>query len=414
MTEAPHLIYISPLVLPITGEPIADGAVALSDDSIVDVGARHSLVDKWPQARTVELAGLLMPPLVNGHMHMELAGIGDIPRPRKGAPMTDWIAMLMERRTEEAAAQAESAAAAAEQAGLEQYRSGVALVADISNTIATRDVAGDELPEIYRLRELTAPTITRSDEALRLLENMPARQPVCAHAPYSTTARLIVALKNRARQNGHLFSLHVAESADEKRFLGSAEGPFRAFLEERGGWDGDILGGGTFEGSIFYLDSLGVLDGQTLCVHCVHVSEAEIGVLARRRAKVCLCPGSNDFLGVGTAPLEKMLQAGLVPAIGTDSSASNEKTDLWREIGILRRRHPTVAAATLLAMATYGGAAALGRTGDYGGLEKGKKPLLLEVDVAVDDREDADGVMEQLVRGRRPENIRWRTPLQRC
>ena len=411
MTESRYCIYTSPLIVPITAKPIVDGAVVVDNHCIVEVGERDRLLAKWPRAKTVELSGVLIPPLINCHMHLELAAFDDMPRPGEGEPMTVWIATLIERRT--GAEDAATTAARVEKARLEQHHSGVALIGDISNSSVGVGAGGESLPEIYRFYEILAPTTVRTDEALGLLESISTRIPACAHAPYSTAAELIVALKNRARENGHVFSLHVAESIAEIQFLQSGLGPFRDFLDQRRSWDGTIFGGGRFDGSIFYLDSLGVLDDRTLCVHCLHVSESEITLLAKRRAKVCLCPGSNDFLRVGHAPLKKMLDAGLLPAIGTDSPASNEGGDLWREIGILRHLHPDVPASTLLAMATYGGAAALGRTQDYGSLERGKKPLMLEVDVEVDNSATALEVLECLVCGRRPQNIRWRTPLPR-
>ncbi|HKJ64511.1 MAG TPA: amidohydrolase family protein, partial [Desulfopila sp.] len=288
MTEPPYCIYTSPLVVPVTAEPIVDGAVVVDNRCIVEVGTGNRLLEKWPQAKRVELSGVLMPPLINCHMHLELATFDDIPRPEEGEPMIVWIASLLERRT--GAEDAATTAARVEKARIEQYRSGVALIGDICNSPAGVGSGGEDLPEIYRFYEMIAPTAVRTGEALALLENIPMLTPACAHAPYSTAAELIVALKQRARKNNHVFSLHVAESSAEKEFLQSALGPFRDFLDQRSSWDGTILGGGLFEGSIFYLDSLGVLDDRTLCVHCVHVSEAEIALLAKRRAKVCLCP----------------------------------------------------------------------------------------------------------------------------
>ena len=81
-----------------------------------------------------------------------------------------------------------------------------------------------------------------------------------------------------------------------------------------------------------YLDSLGVLDSNTLCVHAVHVSKAEIVTLAEKKVRVCLCPGSNRFLGVGKAPVTEFLAHGILPALGTDSRASNTRLSMWREM----------------------------------------------------------------------------------
>ena len=113
-------------------------------------------------------------------------------------------------------------------------------------------------------------------------------------------------------------------------------------------------------GAIAYLDSLGVLDAQTLCVHAVQVEDEEISLLAARGSAVCLCPGSNRFMGVGTAPVQKMLAHGIPLVLGTDSLASNPHLSLWREMQTLRQEHPALPPEAVFAMASGNGARLLG------------------------------------------------------
>ena len=147
----------------------------------------------------------------------------------------------------------------------------------------------------------------------------------------------------------------------------------RKFLEERGFWDGSLQAMGNAGGSVKYLHKLGLLDSKTVCVHCVHVSKEEIGLLAGTGAKVCLCPGSNRYLGVGKAPVTSFLEHGILPALGTDSLTSNPELSLWREMRLLAEDHPTLHPADILRMATLGGATALGLEKQFGSLEVGKK-----------------------------------------
>ena len=83
-------------------------------------------------------------------------------------------------------------------------------------------------------------------------------------------------------------------------------------------------------------------------------------LLAETKSKVCLCPGSNRYLGAGTAPVENYLRRGILPALGTDSLTSNPVLSLWREMRLLAEEHPAVDPADILRMATLGGAEALG------------------------------------------------------
>jgi len=106
---------------------------------------------------------------------------------------------------------------------------------------------------------------------------------------------------------------------------------------------------------------------------------AEIELLAKRNASVCLCPGSNRFLEMGKAPVTEFLAHGILPALGTDSLASNEILNIWREMRLLREDHPGLAPESVFAMATMGGAAAWGVDAELGSLAAGRKPLILAV-----------------------------------
>ena len=157
-----------------------------------------------------------------------------------------------------------------------------------------------------------------------------------------------------------------------------------------------------------YLENLGILDDNTLCVHCVHLGDREIQLLAGTGTHVCLCPGSNRFLGVGTAPLEKILAAGILPALGTDSIASNPVLDLWQEMSILAEEHQSVDSATILAMATLGGAKALHRETDFGALAPGCRARFLHVEGREYEKaEGADQLLQRLTSCGRPESISW-------
>jgi cytosine/adenosine deaminase-related metal-dependent hydrolase len=181
-------------------------------------------------------------------------------------------------------------------------------------------------------------------------------------------------------------------------FLQSGQGPFRTFLEERGVWDGSFTPPAT--GPVHYLEGLDLLDHQTLCVHAVHLGDDEIQLLAEKKAKVCLCPGSNRFLGVGRAQPEKMLAAGIRPCLGTDSLASNPQLSLWREMAILAQDHPALPAETIVAMATRYGAEALGQS-RQGHLQKGSCRPFLAVAYGGNDPFDF------LVRDVAPKELSW-------
>ena len=81
-----------------------------------------------------------------------------------------------------------------------------------------------------------------------------------------------------------------------------------------------------------HLDSLGLLGPQTVLFHCVNVTDKEIDRLAESGTSVVHCPESNMKLGNGCAPVQKLLDAGVCVALGTDGPASNNDLNMFREM----------------------------------------------------------------------------------
>lgn len=390
-------------MVPICSPVIKDGAVAVSNGRILAVGSACLLEAQFVDAEIRNCQGVLLPGLVNAHIHLELSAFTDIAPPASGQSFCDWIRSLLQARQQGHIDPAELARLASTTLQ-QQHATGVGLLLDIGNVLPS---TSDSL--VTFLLELLGPTGKAEEQVLARLAALPDAVAATAHAPYSTTAGIMTALKHRADRLGHVFSLHVAESADEIELLGSGHGCFRGFLEERDAWENRFpVSTLQSPGTVEYLDHLGLLAANLLCVHCVHVSEKEVQLLAAHGCKVCLCPGSNRYLGSGIAPVELMLRHGLLPAIGTDSAASNVELDLWREMQILHEDHSQVSAAQILSMATLGGAQAIGRDHDFGTLAPGRKAMLLNVDsLALQAVEDGGQLLDILTGCGRPESIGW-------
>jgi putative selenium metabolism protein SsnA len=63
---------------------------------------------------------------------------------------------------------------------------------------------------------------------------------------------------------------------------------------------------------------LGILGGNTIAAHCVHVDEDEIGLLQSSRTNVVHNPESNMANAVGCAPVLEMIRRGVRVGLGTD------------------------------------------------------------------------------------------------
>ncbi|KAA9006275.1 amidohydrolase [Paenibacillus spiritus] len=117
---------------------------------------------------------------------------------------------------------------------------------------------------------------------------------------------------------------------------------------------------------VAHLEKLGMFTRPSLVAHGVHLTDEEIGILARHRVGVSHNPGSNLKLASGIARVPELLKAGVPVSLGTDGAASNNNLDMFEEMRLAALIHkgvsgdPTaVPAAEALKMATEYGAASL-------------------------------------------------------
>jgi len=146
-------------------------------------------------------------------------------------------------------------------------------------------------------------------------------------------------------------------------------------------------------------DKVGLLTERTLLAHAIHLTPPEWDRLAEVGAKVVHCPDSNFFLGSGRKPLREPRLRGVPVALGSDVGAGRS-FDLRRAMShafdSALCTGERVLPADLLAMATLGGAAALGLEGRTGSLEPGKEADFIVVRCPEYAASEAD-VLAQLV-----------------
>ncbi len=378
--RSPVVVHRAPWILPIAQAPIANSAVAIQAGRVTAVGGFSEVSRSNADALVVDHPdSALMPGLINAHTHLELSHLAYLSQQPPPATFTGWIEKMLAERAK-AGFSDEDVKEAARKSLADQQREGVIAIGDISNTGLTRELVSDFTGDLLCFKEYLGLRSSGVKPTLQALRAEDDNLLCTAHAPYSTHAKLLLALKKRAAKAGHIFPIHVAESLAETEMMSRGSGEMRDFLERRGFWDD------TFQptaidnsGSVRYLHQMGALDDKTMCVHSIHLTDPEIELLTQAGSKICLCPGSNRYLDVGKAPLEKYLQKGMLPALGTDSLTSNPEISIWREMRLLAEDHPDVDPTDILRMATLGGAEALGLAGDIGSLEQGKKDAILAV-----------------------------------
>ena len=160
------------------------------------------------------------------------------------------------------------------------------------------------------------------------------------------------------------------------------------------------------------LDEMGLFRYGGGGFHCVHLSEEDIALFAEKGLWAVTCPASNLKLASGVAPIEKLRQAGVKLAIGTDGAGSNNALDMFREmylVSALQKLREGDASACeaegVLRMACCGGAGAMGLT-DCDDLAVGKKADLVVIDLRRPNMRPLHNIAKNLVYAGSKENVR--------
>ncbi len=112
------------------------------------------------------------------------------------------------------------------------------------------------------------------------------------------------------------------------------------------------------------LDRTGCLGERTTIVHATHADGAELDLVGRAGARICVCPTTEANLGDGFLPVERVCKRSIGMCIGSDSNIRIDPLEELRELeGIARRqssRRNVISTASLLCFGADEGAGALG------------------------------------------------------
>ena len=133
----------------------------------------------------------------------------------------------------------------------------------------------------------------------------------CIHAEYTNNDVTAKSVFDLAKERGLALHIHASETKSETEEC----------RERHGGLS-----------PIAWLDSLGAFENKTCLAHCVWVDDADIALMAEKDVTVVHNPASNMKLASGFAPIEKMLEAGVNVALGTDGMASNNNHDMFQDM----------------------------------------------------------------------------------
>jgi 5-methylthioadenosine/S-adenosylhomocysteine deaminase len=349
-------------------ELIQSGYIGIRDGEIAALGSISDLGNAREAGKIIDGSGhLAMPGLVNTHTHAPMTlfrGMAD------DLPLMTWLHEYI-FPAEARSVNPEMVYWCSKLAAAEMIFSGTTTVADgyfLEDSVAEAFTeAGMRAIVAQGVIDFPAPGVPDPKQNVAAAEQFIGRwqsrnsllsPAVFCHSPYTCSADTLKRAKEMARRRNVQCFVHLAETRAEVEQV----------REEHG------------TTPVRYLEKLGFLDKNTVCVHCVWLDAEEIEILARTGAKVATCPQSNMKLGSGIAPLNEMLAAGISVGLGTDGPASNNRLDLFFEMDVCAKIHkvknldPTaLPATTVLHLATAGGADVLGLQEQIGSLSPGRK-----------------------------------------
>lgn len=340
---------------------------------------------------------ILSPAFVNAHSHMEYRGLQDRVEESEYWP---WIRRITVLKTSQSA---EQVAADCRIAAQENRRAGIALIGEHSDrpgsAAAMREfgLQGVLFRELITFFEHENPeTKWRAIESRR--QDDPAgngiEEGLAPHSAYTVDPGSLA----KVAQCHEPISIHVAETADERRLFADHEGPIAEFFRSNG-----VPLPRSARSSVAYLEELGLCKPGVQFVHCCDLDDEDIATLAAHHVSVAHCPRSNRALNCPQAPIRKLLDSGVQVGLGLDSAASSGPIDMFTEMratrDAARQTHGLLASNEIWNMATTMGAATLGHQ-NWRILEGGGTPL---IKIHAPYRDHLDDIIEHAT----PEDIEW-------
>ena len=382
----------------IRGEEVYEGSLYTQDDRIVYVGPvlteaeeASKLPEGYKADKTMDCSGnLLMPGFKNAHAH---SGMSVLRSCADDMPLGDWLNKQIFPR--EAKLDAEMIADATKLSVLEYLTGGMTACFDMyltpeSEASAYRDMG---------YRAVLCGNLNNFSSSVEYTEEMYDKlnryDPLITyeigfHAEYTCSDELMKSLSEMAHRHNAPVYTHLSETRSEV--------------------DGCIERYGMTPAA--YLDSIGMWDNGGGGYHCVHMSDEDMEIFARRGLHVITNPGSNTKLASGIAPIREYLERGINVGIGTDGPASNNCLDMFREMflttGLAKLREEDAAvvdALDVLHMATVGSAMSM-RLYDADVLAAGKLADIIMIDLHQPNMQPLNNIAKNIVYSGSKSNVK--------
>jgi aminodeoxyfutalosine deaminase len=349
--------------------PIENGAVAISENQIIDVGIFPEVSAQHPGKKIVDLGEqALLPGLINAHCHLDYTCLrGKIPRRKSFA---NWIHAI---NTEKAKLSRKDYLASINEGFAEAKGFGTTTIANL--TAFPELISQIQTPVrtwwFAELIDVRSPERANEivDLAIEFLKPVP-NWGLAPHALFTASRDLYWRCEEVARREKILLTTHLAESREEMEMFRQKSGSLYEFMMKTIGRPIDDCGQETpLEKFVGRLGGA-PLSPQWIVAHLNELAENDFKLLKELTGKfhIVHSPRSHDYFGHSRFPFEKLRALGFNICLGTDSLASNESLSLFDEMRAFQRSEPGISPDKVLEMATVNAGVALDQSPNGGKL----------------------------------------------
>jgi cytosine/adenosine deaminase-related metal-dependent hydrolase len=367
-------------VVPISAEPIDDGAVVVEGNKITGVGA-FAEIRRTFSGEILDLGErVLLPGLINAHCHLDYTVLrGKIP------PQESFAAWIRTINAEKAQLSDQDYVDSIKAGFAEAARFGTTTIANL--TAFPKLAAAVEEPirtwwfgELIDVRnpDNADSVADEAAELLRFKENW----GLAPHAPFTASPRLYARCEEIGRKEGIPLTTHLAESREEMQMFRDAKGAAYEFIKGLGRPMDDC--GRETPFSLF--GRIRKLDQHWIVAHLNELDPSDLDVLAKvPKFHIAHSPRSHRYFSHSPFAFEKLRDLGFNICLGTDSLASNADLSLFAEMREFFRKNAGVSPRDALEMATENGAAALGQRDRLGCIRAGAFADLIALPISTGD-----------------------------
>lgn len=389
------MLLCAKYIVPVSSEPMENGAVLVRDGVIADIGTAEMMRLRYPDEEVKDFGmAALTPGFIDLHARVEDGVLRGLIR---DLPFVEWRKNIGDLRSRISSKEAYDSAYLG---CLEELSAGVTTIGDTTSTGAAVFAAQDcglravvyrEAGAIdkrlvnYAMKKVDSDLEKWSqsiDEDRIMLGIAPDPVYECHPELYRSAA------KYAAEHNNLPIAMKLAGSNEELRFVkdGATAGldstvDHRGFVEVPPWLPTAVT-------PVNYVLNWGLFEAENvMIVYGVNVSEDDIRHLRDYDVAVATCPSLNAQLGMGVAPVSEYLRSGLRIGLGTGAPGSVNYLDMFAEMRfelMIQRAlsREFLNPQTLLEMATLRAAEVLRLDDKIGSLEIGKLADIIAIDLS--------------------------------